>query len=51
MPYKVKKIGKNRWVVVKTTTNEIVAGNKTKLTKEQAIKAMKARYAHSKDAK
>lgn len=44
MPYKVQKKG-NSYIVVKKD-GEVIAGNKTKLSKERAIKTMKAIYAN-----
>ena len=44
MPYNIQKRGKN-YVVVKEG-GEVVAGNKTKLSKARAQGAMRARYAH-----
>ena len=43
MPYAIRKSGKN-YVVIKKTTGEVVAGNKTPLSKEEAMAAMKVRY-------
>lgn len=48
MPYKIMKKG-NGYVVVKKDGGKVVAGNKTKLSREAALSAMKARYAHTKD--
>lgn len=48
MPYKVIKKGK-KWYVIKKNTGKIIAGQKTPLTKEKAIKVMKAIYANTKD--
>jgi len=48
MPYSVRKQG-NSYVVIKDSDDSVVAGNKTKLSKARALKAMKARYAHSSD--
>jgi hypothetical protein len=47
MPYSIRKKG-NKWVVVKTDSGKVVAGNKTDLSREQALAAMRARYAHEK---
>ena len=44
MPYKVQKRGKS-YVVVKEG-GKVVAGNKTKLSKQRAVNAMRARYAN-----
>lgn len=45
MPYKVVKKG-NSYVIVNKNTGKTVAGNKTKLSKNEALQAMKARYAN-----
>jgi hypothetical protein len=48
MPYTVTK-GSKGYVVKRSDTGKTVAGNKTPLSKERAVKAMKARYAHEND--
>lgn len=48
MPYIIRKRGKN-YVVVKEDTGEVVAGNKTKLSKARAEATMRARYVHEND--
>lgn len=48
MPYGIRK-EKDSYVVFKKSDGKIVAGNKTKLSKEKADLAMRAIYAHSKD--
>jgi len=48
MPFNVQKRG-DSYVVVKSSTGEVIAGNKTKLSKARAEATMRARYAHSKD--
>jgi len=48
MPYKVVKRGDN-YVVIRSDTGKVVAGNKTKLSKERANAVMRAKYAHAKD--
>lgn len=45
MPYSISK-GPKGYIVKRSDTGKTVAGNKTPLSKERAIKAMRARYAH-----
>jgi len=47
MPYSIKKKG-DSYTVVNKNTGKVVAGNKTKLNKNRAMSAMKARYSAEK---
>lgn len=48
MPWKLKKKANGKYAVVKKSSGKVVAGNKTQLSREQALKAMRARYANEK---
>lgn len=48
MPWKLRKKSNGKYAVVKKDSGKTVAGNKTDLSREQALKTMKAMYANAK---